>query len=120
MQLEKMRKSLGFVSNRRHKDPLYIFIGSERCMQMCRRLSRNTGLDAQFHIGDQETMPNGHLDMLEELEHWPTHVYVVYDIDSFSFEHILSLFAKEPRNNIQIGTFNTRTHTLITSEEILQ
>ena len=120
MQLEKMRKSLGFVSNRRHKDPIYIFIGSERCMQMCRRLSRNTGLDAQFHIGDQETMPNGHLGMLEELEHWPTHVYVVYDIDSFSFEHILSLFAKEPRNNIQIGTFNTRTHTLITSEEILQ
>lgn len=120
MQLEKMRKSLGFVSSRRHKDPLYIFIGSERCIQMCRRLSRNTGLDAQFYIGNQETMPDGHISILNELENWPTHVYVVYDIDAFSFEHILSLFAKAPRNNILIGTFNTRTHTLITSEEILQ
>lgn len=122
MQMEKMRKSLGFVSRRRKRDPLYVFIGSEKCVQMCRKLTRNTGLDAKFYIGDEKSMPNGHhdLDILEELKNSPIAVYVVYDIDSFSFEHILSIFARNSLPTIQMGTFNPRTHTLITAEEVLQ
>ena len=45
---------------------------------------------------------------------------VVYDTDSYSYETILHIFAENTIENVQMGTYNPHTKTIITLEEVLK
>lgn len=119
MQTGKMRKALGFFSRKRAKEPDYLFIGSVSAITMCRKLSRKKGLSSEFQVGNEKKMPDGHLSLLENREIKNT-LIVVYDTDSYAYETILDIFAQHPVENVQMGTFNPHTKTIITLEEVLK
>lgn len=120
MLLDKLRDNLGFIHKGRREEPFFIFIGNKSSIDHCRRLVKNNALDAVFYVGNQETMPEGHKMLDEKLFARTTPVYVVYDIDAYSFSKILSLFENNPKSNVALGTYNHRNRILITAEEIYQ
>ena len=117
MQVKKMRKSLGFFNRHRKKEPLYIFIGKTKATDQCRQIARKKGLDARFIEGDQRHLPDGHLAI--PLPQADT-IYAVYDVNAYHFETILDIFARTPQPNVRIGTYNSKTRTVVTAEEILK
>lgn len=116
MQAGRVRKSLGFFSRRRVPPTQYVFIGSPKAVGLCRKIARRKGLDASFHEGTAQTMPGGHL----QLQLPGGGAVVVYDVDSWSYDEIFSVFARDGRKNVSMGTFNPATGTIITMEEILR
>jgi N-acetylglucosaminyl-diphospho-decaprenol L-rhamnosyltransferase len=119
MQTSVVRKTLGFISPKRDREPDYVFIGSETMIEQCRRLVRDKGLSGSFYIGDEETRPNGHLDLIDGLEK-KIITYIVYDTDAYSYESIMKIFATTPVNSLKIGTYNRKTRSIITAEEIIK
>ena len=116
MQTASIRKSLGFILPKRRAMPFYIFIGSSRTIAMCKQIARHKALDASFVEGDSVSLPDGHVGM--KLPDVP-HLYVVYDTQAYSYEHIFSIFSQHPRNNVLMATFNPDTSRIITSEEVI-
>lgn len=119
MQTGKMRKALGFFSHNRMKEPDYLFIGSVSAITQCRKLSRKKGLSSEFQVGNENKLPDGHVTLLENREIKNT-LIVVYDTDSYSYESILDIFAQHPEQNVQMGTYNPHTKTIITLGEVLK
>jgi len=113
MQMHAVKKSLGFFVGRKHKDPTYVFIGNHN--DECQTLAADNGLEAQFHDGDSQSLPQGHLDIaLPAAEN----IVVVYDTEAYSYGEILRIFATKPAKGVQIGTYNPRNKVLITTQEI--
>lgn len=115
MQFGRARQSLGFFDKRR-MEPKFVFVGGGKCLNDCRRIARDNGLDATFVPGTEKTLPQGHLDQTLGKSRY----CVVYDIHSYSFEAILRIFASRPAANVVVGTYNPKTHTIITPEEIIR
>ncbi len=120
MQMARMRKALGFFSPRRRREPDYIFIGSVGSITQCRKLARKKGLSGEFIVANEKVRPEGHLSILDDIINTKTIKYIVYDIEAYSFKTILDIFAQQPADNVMIGTYNPRTKTIITAEEILK
>ena len=120
MKVEKIRKSLGFRTNRPTEPPLYVFLGSTGMIEECGKIARENGLKAQFVEATESEKPDGHLSMLPELQSSEKFTYVVYDVNSYSFETIFKFFSSHPLPNVYLGTYNETTHTIITDNEILQ
>lgn len=116
MLTERVEKNLGFFRMRRYKQPLYVFVGNADVLAACRRLSKERGLYAVFFEGNEQTLPEGHLSLdIPEVEK----AYIVYDIDAYSFQKILSNFALNPRSGVIIGTYDRRSGIVITPEDII-
>ena len=116
MLTERVEKNLGFFRMRRYKQPLYVFVGNADVLAACRRLSKERGLYAVFFEGNEQTLPEGHLSLdIPEVEK----TYIVYDIDAYSFQKILSNFALNPRSGVIIGTYDRRSGIVITPEDII-
>lgn len=117
VNMQRMRKGLGFVLRRRDKEPLYVFVGSHTAMAECRRIAERKGIEARYHEVDTATIWQGHarLDL-------PTDriAYIVYDTETFTFDDIFAFFAAEPCHRVHIGTYNQRSKTIVTVEEVLQ
>ena len=120
MQTTKMKKALGFFSPRRKREPDYIFIGSVSSITQCRKLARKKGLSGEFIIANEKVKPDGHLSLLDEFANTKNIKYIVYDTEAFSYEAILDIFSQQPMENVMIGTYNPRTKTIITAEEVLK
>ena len=119
MQAEKARKALGFFGKRR-REPDYLFIGSATAIAQCRNLARRKGLTGEFYVANEKMNPGGHLDLIDDSDTEKRQKYVVYDIDAYSFKAILQLFAEKPMPNVGIGTYDPKTRTIITAEEVLK
>ena len=117
MQVERARRSLGFVRKRSTHPPLYIFLGRQGHLDACRQLAVSKGLDAIYIIGDELSCPDGHLSTSVAADR---QVYAVYDTDAFSFDTIFRLFSGRPEPHVGIGTYLTDEHMIITTEEILK
>ena len=117
MQLVRARQSLGFVNKKRSQSPFYVFIGQEDHLEDCRQLAMAKGLDAEFHEGDSQSLPNGHLNMPLPTER---NIYAVYDTSAYSFEDIFQLFARQSFKNVKIGTYLPEFNTIVTTAEILK
>lgn len=115
--LYQVRKGLGFFDISHNQTPLYVFIGEHDAIANCRKLAVKKGLNAIFHEGNSETRPSGHTTL--ELPN-DTTTYVVYDVNAYSFEKILSIFSNNTKANVHIGTYNSTTQTIITSDEIFR
>lgn len=116
MQVRGMKKSLGFIQNRGCV-PSYLFIGQQEALDECRGIARSNGLDAEFVVGDEASLPEGHLkiDLPEKEE-----LFVVYDTDSYAFETILDLFSRRPDGRVLMGTYSRRSKNIITEDEVIK
>jgi hypothetical protein len=116
MQVRGMKKSLGFIQNRGCV-PSYLFIGQQEALDECRGIARSNGLDAEFVVGDESSLPEGHLkiDLPEKEE-----LFVVYDTDSYAFETILDLFSRRPDGRVLMGTYSRRSKNIITEDEVIK
>ncbi len=117
MQAAKARNSLGFFSRRRPKPSRYIFIGQRESLERCRHIARKKGQEARF----VERTGECPIDDLQNLEiPADEQLYLVYDTGTFAFEQIFAGFARHPRPNVCLGTFNPQTGLVITAAEVLQ
>ncbi|MCR5270804.1 MAG: glycosyltransferase family 2 protein [Prevotella sp.] len=100
-----MRDALGFSSYRK-AEPRYLFVGSVEMLEECRNLAKRKGLQADFY---------------EQLERVPEvqNSYVVYDIDAVGFGKMIAHASKHTACQQGIGTYNMRTHELITLRDII-
>ena len=116
MQVRGMKKSLGFIQNRGCV-PSYLFIGQQEALDECRGIARSNGLDAEFVVGDESSLPEGHLkiDLPEKEE-----LFVVYDTDSYAYETILDLFSHRPDGRVLMGTYSRRSKNIITEDEVIK
>ena len=117
LQMESVRKSLGFFSPVRNSYAHYVFIGSAEAIDDCRRICMHSGVEAEFVEGSAATMPDGHKDIQFS---GTQRVCVVYDTSSFSFDDIFRIFQSNYRQNVFIGTYNPTTHIVITGQEVLK
>ena len=117
MQLQRARRSLGFVSSRPQQLPLFVFIGTSDHLSACRQLAAEKGLDARFVEGTSQSLPDGHLSLSLPEEQA---IYVVYDIEAYSFSSIFDIFSRKPSVRIAMGTYLPGSNTVITTEEILK
>lgn len=118
MQAESVRKNLGFFSRRDRKSSIqYIFIGSAGAIAKCRQLCRRRGVEMEFVEGNSTTMPHGHNNMEFAVKQTYS---VVYDVESFSYDSIFGIFQEDSKHNVQIGTYNPATNTIITAREVIR
>ena len=119
MLCNKSRKLLGFIPHPHIIGPNYIFIGNKNNIDRCREIVKNRGVTGKYVIGNKHNLPNGHLDKQELIEPKILN-YIVYDMDAYSYEDVLSIFAVQPQNNVHIGTYNRHADCVITENEILK
>lgn len=117
MMYHGAQKTLGFFHTASNMFPEFLFIGEQTAVDQCRRIARQKGLVGRYMVGDAHTLPEGHLSEIDSFD--PQKKYqVVYDTDAYSYEQILDIFAKEPLPNVYIGTYNRKSRTIITLDEI--
>ena len=119
MLLGRSAHSLGFFTVNRKKEPEYIFMAAKENIASCRRLADNRGLSAKFVECVEADRENGHASRLSNIPS-DNVTYVVYDISLFDYADILRIFEGNTRGNVLIGTFNPKTHILITDQEVLK
>lgn len=116
MLTDKAKKSLGFVDTKR-KFRKYVFIGTYQMLGLCRQIAYKKGLDATFHLADENIQQHGHnalqLDDKSQL-------VVVYDLQLFSYEKVLAIMSTKPDKQITLGTFNANNGIIITHKETLR
>lgn len=117
MLCEKAHMSLG-LADKTKTLPRYIFIGGKQMLDRCSLISRRKGLTAEFHESNEQTAT----DVIQTIGDVSikTPVYVVFDRDSFTYKSMLEMMFANPRQNVRIGTFNNRTRTIITPNEIIR
>ena len=113
--VEHIGRSLGFY-RRRQKDPQYIFIGGEKMLDDCQRLSNRYGLSARFIKADEQAAPRGHLQLLDQQPEVAT--FIVYDVHAYSYAQLLHIFGEAPNKNCSLGTYDTGTQVLITQTDV--
>ena len=113
--VEHIGRSLGFY-RRRQKDPKYIFIGGEKMLDDCQRLSNRYGLSARFIRADEQSAPHGHLQLLDQQPEVAT--FIVYDVHAYSYAQLLHIFGEAPNKNCSLGTYDTGTQVLITQTDV--
>lgn len=117
-----IRRGLGLLPEhlRHTNDDLFVFIGSKAALKDCRRIAQRRGLTALEHEGNEQNMPEGHLQLTELVE--PTKqtakVYVVYDLSAFSRATVLRIFATKPQANVLLATYDPATGMVITENEV--
>lgn len=116
MLTDKAKKSLGFVDTKR-KFRKYVFIGTDQMLGQCRQIAYKKGLDATFHLADENIQQHGHnalqLDDKSQL-------VVVYDLQLFCYEKVLAIMSTKPDKQITLGTFNANNGIIITHKETLR
>ncbi|MBQ6205437.1 MAG: glycosyltransferase family 2 protein [Prevotella sp.] len=115
----KLRKSLGFFTRQNTDVPFYLFIGTEQSISQCREIAAKNALNADFVVGTEQSLPDGHLALADRLKSGTTN-YVVYDMSAYSFDTTLSILERKPDNKILIGTYYPQSAKIITDREVIK
>lgn len=105
----KLSSMIGLFNPQKNKSKYnYIFIGSQKSMDNCKKIMKQRGLIAKFFIGDNINLPNGHKtdNIISAIKKNNSQYIIVYDIEAYSFTDILSIFSSQPLPNVFIGTYN--------------
>ena len=86
-------------------------------IEKAKTIALEKGLEADYVVGDQTSLPTGHH---VNLQNPNTPYVVVYDVHSFSYEKILEIFSLHPMKNVSLGTFNPDTNVVITYSDIIK
>lgn len=118
MLAKRSGRMLGFFSPRRERDVEYVFVCSSKNIESCRKLANDKGLTSYFVVADERcSLTHAERAGIANLS---ALVYVVYDISVFRYEEILAMFAEAPVENVRIGTYNPKTHIVITDAEVIR
>ena len=120
MQIDNIRKMLGFVDNTKHKVSHYIFFGSESSLAVCRNIAESHGLQAEFVEATNTTLTNGHLDVKDLKLVNGVYNYMVYDLSSYAYEDVFRIFSSSPNDIIQMGFYHPAENLIITPQEVLK
>lgn len=120
MQLDKARRSLGFVS-KGWENPVYLFVGSKDMLESCRLLAQRKGLTARFFECDAERLKRDGLQKFQDGGEGKVDAlhYLVFDTTSFSYEEIFSAFSAQPDARRRMAFYHPDTGKLITEQEVL-
>lgn len=120
MQLEKARKSLGFV-DAQWENPLYYFVGGKEMIEACRKLAARKGLQAKFLVCDgvqvSQSVVNA-LDINGDGQS-PDLTYVVFDVSMFSYELVFSEMSLQPNANRRVAFYHLATGKLVTENDVM-
>lgn len=117
MTCARAKKSLGFSTDVHRKITQYLFLGKKETIRHCQKLAAMKGLSARFIEADAQSCPQGHVAMEKELgQERP--LVVVYDTSAYSYEQILDIFSSKPMDDVEIGTYDPQSNTVITGQEI--
>lgn len=118
MMARKVRRSMGFVRRVTDDDPLYVFHCAPHHEEACRRFAHQRGLVAQFVVGDGCA-----LELVGDAayggEARQSMVYAVFDMELFSFRHVLEAMAAQTAPRMRIATFYPSQTMMITQHEVI-
>jgi len=117
MQTTRLKRSLGFFDVYK-QNVHFLIVGSHRAVEECRKIAKRKGLDASFCESHFSENPKGHLSFSDKHEY--QQLIVVYDVKEYPYEEILRIFEDNKQSNTFIGTYNVKTKTIITPQEILK
>ena len=103
-----MRRSMGFIDTR-DLQPTYLFIGGRDMMAETQSMAARKGLKALFRQSDTLSLDN--------IE---TGVCVVCDTSAFSYDTIISTFARRSQHDLSICTYEPGSMKIITPKEIIE
>ena len=121
MQADKVRQNLGFFSFKSWKLPQYVFIGSENTLEACRLIAQKRGFSALYIIGDEQSLPEGHLSdkVQRQLSGMAMPQYIVYDTNAYSYERVFANFSAHPDRQRLMAFYHPQTGKLITESEVI-
>lgn len=116
LQIHRARRSLGFIDRSQHKSTHYVLIGSEETLADCRRIIDQYALEVEYIEGTSKSLPHGHttVDLPKDRP-----LCVVYDVSSYAYSDILTLFSLKSENEVCIGTYDPMTKVIVTPQTIL-
>lgn len=121
MQVEKVRKGLGFVVYE-NVLPYYIFVGTETMLASCRELVRNKGLSAHFVLCDRTELSAERLQ--EELAKVKVDgnalTYVTFDAEAYHYQEVFSVFMSQPSPMRNMAFYYESTGILVTDNEVIR
>ncbi len=115
MQIYNIKKNLGLLRIKPRKRDLYIIIGEKEMISKCSAKAQQYDLDIQTIEGNEQSLPNGHAHLS-----FPNNqaIYIVYDVNAYSYQHILDLFKQNSAENVSLGTYDKRSDVIITQEDV--
>ncbi len=106
MGCHRLNRSLGFASKSAHSVMKIHFVGSPQMLAECRDISLRRGLDATFAAE-------------MELKSVPPCDIIVYDTSVFTYDAIIRYAASFVKSDIELATYSTVTHRIITIGEVI-
>lgn len=93
----------------------FLVLGRERMLQEVEALCRTNGLKGEhrFLVADEQSHPNGHLDLLLSAKDFS---HIVYDSDAYSYENIIRLISSAPVKGVELGLYSVHTGVLVTPQ----
>lgn len=120
MSAKRASKLLGFFPYHHRRETEYIFICSQHYADDCRRIADDKGLSARFVVCKDNEDRKRVADSTAAMATGGTTTYIVCDTSLFSYAEILDIFETNPKNNVMMGTYNPKNHTVITDKEVLR
>lgn len=114
MQLHKIRKSLGFVTQPVRHDPHFVFFASPSSQAACHDIISFNGLSADQHTVSQWNEVRAVLSHTLQSVSVP---YVVFDTSIFSYEQIFELLNR-CSGHWRLGLFDPETQLVVTAEDV--
>ncbi len=105
----KIKNKLHLAQNNKAQ---YIFCGSEKMIELSKKISSQASLDSLFYITD----PSSVYEKLKIISKKTNPTYIVFDMDIFSYTNILEIFDTTEKTNFMIGTLYPKLGTMITNE----
>ena len=118
MSYTNINKMLGFRGAKRKPRPRYLFIGSAKSLDACRKIAVKNGFVADYLECDGKSNPDGHLKVSPRGSK-ACPVYAVYDTSAYGYGQILDIFSTRPCRHVFIGTYNPERNIVITDKEII-
>ena len=118
MSYTNINKMLGFRGAKRKPRPRYLFIGSAKSLDACRKIAVKNGFVADYLECDGKSNPDGHLKVSPRGSK-ACPVYAVYDTSAYGYGQILDIFSTRPCRHVFIGTYNPERNIIITDKEII-
>lgn len=116
MLTNRLRRSLGFYDRDIVRDE-YVFIGNKKNLEKMKNLALEKGLTGRFIEGDEKTLPEGHRNQMCDINN-SCCTYIVYDVTSYSYEKMFSIFSVATDPYIKLGTYDPQTEIIITDKDI--
>lgn len=120
MQMDKARKSLGFVTYN-WECPLYVFVGSNKMIEQAKELAQRKGLAAKFVSCNKENLCWQQIWNQTGIgeENNKNLRYVAFDTSTFGYEKVFALFMDNPDSMTRMAFYYLKSGKLITENEVL-